>query len=176
LKRPWGVAITWSGEVVITEWDGYCVSVFNTSGRKLRSFHIYGSQSFNRPCGVTVLSNGNILVVDYNLSIQIFREDGKFLRSVKMGYRGTATDIAYNPYNNRVYVADNLNHHIKVLNPDLSILRTFGSEGRGKGQFQFPSGIDCYGDGKVYVADTNNHRIQVFTGHGKFLNMFGKYG
>ncbi len=49
---------------MVTEERGHCVSIFSSSGRKLRSFGTLGSASglFNYPCGVVVNGEGNILV------------------------------------------------------------------------------------------------------------------
>ena len=58
----------------------------------------------------------------------------------------------------------------------LSPACTFGKEGSGKGQFNFPQGISCDSTGNVYVTDRNNYCIQVFTAKGKFLRMFGRCG
>ena len=60
---PMGVAINKRGEVVVTEGDGYCVSVFSPGGVKLRSFGTQGSDQgqFKWPFGVAV---ENILVAD----------------------------------------------------------------------------------------------------------------
>ena len=85
-------------------------------------------------------------------------------------------DIAINTRNNKLYVADCLNHRIQVLNSDLTFSTTFGEEGEDKGQFTFPSGITCDNAGNVYVTEFGNDRLQVFTAEGKFLRMFGKYG
>ena len=35
VSKPWGVAVNQRGEVVVTEWDRHCVSVFSPSGEKL---------------------------------------------------------------------------------------------------------------------------------------------
>ena len=55
-------------EVVVTELDGHCVSVFSPGGKILRSFGTHGSSEgkFDSPCGVAVDGEGNILVVDGN--------------------------------------------------------------------------------------------------------------
>ena len=184
VRKPEGVAISQRGEVVVTEWDGHCVSVFSPSGEKLRSFGTYGSGQgkLKCPCGVAVEDEGNILVADHrNNRIQKFTTDGQFLAAV--GTKGSGplqfscpTDIAFNTSNNKVYVMDYGNHHVQVLNSNLTISSTFGKLGSGKGQFTYPMGIGCDSTGKVYVADTSNHRIQVFTAEGKFLRMFGKCG
>ena len=184
VREPWGVAINQRGEVVVTECDGDCVSMFSPNGEKLRSFGTRGSGQgqFKYPFGVSVDGEGNILMADSsNYRIQKFTAEGQFLAAV--GTQGSgplqfwySTDIAFNTSNNKVYVAGNLNHHVQVLNSDLTFSSTFGKKGSGKGQFSNPHGIACDSSGKVYVADINNHRIQVFTAEGKFLRMFGRCG
>ena len=183
VERPWGVAMNQRGEVVITEHHGHCVSVLSQCGKKLRSFGTEGSGhgQFKRPQGVTVDSEGNILVTDEdNHRIQKFTT-GEFLTAV--GTEGSGplqfnlpSDVTFNATNNKVYVADYLNHHVQVLNSDLTFSSTFGKEGGGKGQFKHPWSIACDSTGNVYVTDSSNHRIQVFTADGKFLRMFGRRG
>ena len=184
VRKPTGVAINQSGEVVMTEWGVHCVSVFSPSGEKLRSFGKPGSGQgqFDCPYVVAVDGEGNILVADFcNCRIQKFTAEGQFLAAV--GTKGTGplqfinpTDIAFNTSNNKVYVTDNGNHRVQVLNSDLTFSSTFGKQGSGNGQFSDPRGIACDSTGKVYVADTDNHRIHVFTAEGKFLRMFGRLG
>ena len=84
--------------------------------------------------------------------------------------------IVYSAMSGRVYVAENVNHRIQILNSDLSFAGTFGKKGSGKGQFNNPCHIACDIAENVYVADCENHRIQVFTAEGKFLRMFGRCG
>ena len=185
VREPMGVAINQRGEVVVvTEWDGHCVSVMSPNGEKLRSFGTRGSHQgqFMFPYGVAVDDEGNILVTDRdNYRVQKFTVEGQFLAAV--GTKGSGplqfnppTDIAFNTRNNKVYVADNENHRVQVLNSDLTFSSTFGKQGSGKGQFRFPYSIACNSTGKVYVADTGNYRIQIFTAEGKFLRMFGRRG
>ena len=82
---PWGVAVNQRGEVVVTDGDRYCVSVFSPSGEKLGSFGKRGScqGEFNGPYGVAVDGEGNILVgCEKNHRIQKFTTEGRFLASV----------------------------------------------------------------------------------------------
>ena len=185
VRGPWGVAINQRGEVVVTEGNGHCVSLFSPSGEKLRSFGTHGSGQgqFKYPFGVAVDGEGNILVVDcHNHRIQKFTAEGRFLAAV--GTKGSEplqfshpTDIAINTSNNKVYVIDHGNHCVQVLNSDLTFSSTFGKKDlSGKGQFSCPYGIACDSTGKVYVTDTKNHCIQVFTAEGKFLRMFSRRG
>ena len=184
VEQPWGVAINQRGEVIVAERDRYCVSVFSPSGEKLRTFGTLGTGKgqFKWPRGVAVDGEWNILVIEgYNNRIQKFTPEGQFLTAVDAKGKGPLqfdypSDIAFNAANKKVYVADSLNHCIKVLNSDLTFSRSFGKRGNGKGQFGYPRGIACDSTGKVYVVDRDNHRVQVFTAEGKFLKMIGRQG
>lgn len=182
VQAPCGAAIKQGGEVVITEHDRHCVSVFSPNGQRLQSFGTYGSGQgeFKNPRGVTVDGEGNILVVDNNNHrIQKFTAGGQFLTSVgnivsqpkRFDY---FQSITYNPGNSMVYVTNGC--CVEVLNSELRCIRSFGKYGSSRGQFDYPWGIACDSTGKVYVADSANHRIQIFTAEGKFLKMFGGRG
>ena len=182
VAEAWGVAISHSGEIVVTERGRHCVSVFTPDGEQVRSFGTYGSDEgqFREPRGIAVDHEGNVLVADWkNHRIHKFTVVGQFLVSV--GNKGTGrlefnrpSDIATS--NNVVYVVDWGNHRIQILNSDFTFLSTFGEEGSGEGQFNYPCSVACDGTGRVYVADRDNHRIQTFTSDGNFLRMFGSRG
>ena len=54
---------------------------------------------------------------------------------------------------------------------------TFGSQGNGQGQFNWPVGIAVSEKtGNIAVADMNNKRIQIFSSEGKFITEFGQQG
>ena len=135
MKEPEGVAINQRGEVVVTEYGGHCVSVFSPSGEKLRSFGTHGSSQgqFDSPYGVGVDGEGNILVADFfNYRTQKFTAEGQFLAAVGTYGSGPLqfsypTDTAFNTSNNKVYVAGNGNHHVQVLNSDLTFSSSFGT-------------------------------------------------
>ena len=181
VKKPWGVAITPKGEVVISEYNGHCVSVFSPGGEKLRSFGAYGSGQgqFNCPTKVAVDGEGNILVADQgNHRIQKFTLKGQFVAAVgKEGKQvlqfSLPRGIAFNASNDKVYVMDSL---CQVLNSDLTFFSTFGNPGIGKEQFANPRGIACDSTRKVYVANSCSDCIQVFRAEGVFLKMFGRRG
>ena len=184
VSGPWGVAINQRGEVVVTEFNEHCVSVFRPNGEKIRTFGDWGflPGTLHKPLGVAVDGEGNILEINHEFTcIQKFTSEGQFLAAVGTVGSGPLQfsdpyNIAFNTSNNKVYVADVGNHRVQVLNSDLTLSSTFGKQGSGKGQFSYPWGISCNSTGKVYVADTFNHRIQVFTAEGKFLRMFGRHG
>ena len=178
--NPWGVAFNHVGEMVISAKES--VSVFTPNRTKLRSFGTHGSGpgQFLAPSGVTVDDEGNILVADrFNHRIQKFTKDGQFLASEGTGPLQfcSPTDIAFNTHNKKVYVVDNGNGRIQVLNSDLTSSNIIvGKRGSKSGEFSFPWGVTCDSTGNVYVADSGNNRIQVFTASGKFLRKFGHHG
>ena len=181
--EPWGVAVNQRGEVIVAEFERHRISVFCSSGEKLRTFGTYGFRhgQFEYPRGVAVDDKGNVLVADSeNHRIQKFTPEGKFLAAVGAKGHGPLqfdfpTDIAFNAANKKVYVTDN-SCCIQVLDSDLTFSGSFGKSGCGKGQFDHPRGIACDSTGKVYIGDRNNNHIQVFTAEGKFLKTLGRQG
>ena len=184
VNRPWRMAVNQKGEVIVSESNRYCLSIFSPAGEKLRSFGSQGSGhgQFNRPVGVAVDDGGNILVVEeYNHRIQKFTSDWKFITAVgKEGNKplefNNPYGIAIHPLNKKVYVADCWNHRIQILNSDLTFSSSFGSRGGDNGQFEYPWDVAFDSKGNVYVADSENHCIQVFTAEGEYLRKFGKKG
>ena len=184
VQGPRGVVVNQKGEVVVTEADKCMVSVFSPDGKMLQSFGSYGSGQgqFTHPCGISTDGDGNIVVADRgNCCIQKFTVSGQFLSEV--GGRGNGPlqfdhpmEIAFSTVNKKVYVVDELNDRVQILNSDLTFFSKFGMRGSEDGQFKRPGGVACDSTGKVYVADGENNRIQVFTAVGRFLQAFGKHG
>jgi tripartite motif-containing protein 2/3/tripartite motif-containing protein 71 len=185
IEKPWGVAITRSGEIVVSDFARHCVCVFGPSGKKLRTFGSRGTGlgRFNEPRGVTVDGEGNILVADCrNHRIQKFTAEGQFLALVGTFGRGVLefTDpsrVEYNQVSNKLYVSDG--NRVQFLNSDLTFCGTIEEVGTGPGQFHedyILGGLACDSTGNVYVTDFGNARIQVFTPAGEFLRMFGGHG
>ena len=184
LDGPFGVTINQRGQITVSEFMGNCVSVLSENGEKIKTFTTHGSGpgQFDKLAGVTVDRDGNILVVDNgNHCIQKFTSDGQLLHAVGVKGEGPLQfnrpiGIAFNTTNNKIYVADQFNDRVQVLNPDLTFYKSFGAYGSSKGRFLYPAGVSCDETGKVFIADWLNHRIQVFTAEGRFLKSFGKSG
>ncbi len=76
-----------------------------------------------------------------------------------------------------VYVANSGFDSIQVFSLDGELIRSWGSEGSGREQFNSPNGIAISAtSGNVYVADTDNHRIQIFSADGVYIDEWGKEG
>ena len=182
-KNPWKIANNSKGNVIVTEFNGNRVSIFTSNGQLIKRFGKKGSKNgqFQSPAGVSIDDDDNIYVTEYNgHRVQKFSREGVFL--LVTGSRGLETlqfdtpdGVAYNRQNGKIYVCEEVNCRIQVLNKDLTFYKIFGKAGIGKadGDLNGPSGIDFDKDGHVYIADTENHRIQMFTPEGEFIQFFG---
>ena len=134
LKHPWGVAVSDDGHVIVTEWDGRCVTILDNEGKKVKSLGGKGGSGnveFSSPRGVAITPDNFILVSDDKHKIQKISMDGDRVASV--GEKGSGRQqfncpdgIAISPITGQVYIADTVNHRIQVLNPDLTFSRSFG--------------------------------------------------
>ena len=184
LKSPWGIDVTDDGLMIVSEHDNYCITVLDREGKKMKSFGSQGSGrgQFIYPSGIAVTSNRTILVVDArNHRIQELTMQGECIACI--GEKGSGPlqfkcprGITINKTTGQVFVADEGNHRIQVLNPDLTFSYTFGSNGSKNGQFHFARDVILDSKGFLYVTDIDNHRIQKFTPEGRFVDMFGTKG
>ena len=86
------------------------------------------------------------------------------------------TDVAWDAAGN-IYVADGYgNARIAKYEPSGKYIKSWGSRGRGPGQFNIVHGIAIDAQGNVYAADEGNRRVQVFDGDGTFKKQFLNVG
>ena len=184
LKEPVCIAINSQGQVVVAERGGHCITVLTLEGKKIRSFGKRGAGrgEFNKPRGVAIDRHDNIIVADtVNNRIQKFTSEGKFISSVGMAGSDPLQfklpiSVRFNPKNGKLYVCEEGNHRIQILEINLTFHSTFGTQGNKNGEFANPAGVAFDSSGNVYIADFSNHRVQVFTPEGVFLRKFGTLG
>jgi DNA-binding beta-propeller fold protein YncE len=76
-----------------------------------------------------------------------------------------------------MYIVDQGNNRIQVLDRRGRFLREWGGRGFGKGSFDNPTTIAIDTSSSVlYVLDTGNNRVQKFDLSGKYLLEFGRLG
>ncbi|MEH2042035.1 scytonemin biosynthesis PEP-CTERM protein ScyF [Nostoc sp.] len=163
------------------------INQFDSQGNFIRSFAngeftpLIPGRFFFGPSGVTFDKTGNVYVGDFNGErILKFTSDGKQI-GVIGGTTGTAlgefqgvAGTRISPVSGNIYVADQYNNRVQVLDPNGKPLYTFGSAGSGPGQLLQPIGIEVDDQENVYVADSINSRVQVFDKNGNFLTSYGQ--
>jgi len=74
-------------------------------------------------------------------------------------------DIALDPEGN-LYVLDTGNHRIQKFSPKGKFLTTFGREGQGPGEFNYPGSLDLEKNGNLIVASPYIQKIQFLNSEG----------
>ena len=178
LNLPWGITVNSKQQIIVTNFSSGLITIYDKRFEKIRELN----SGVKGPAEATVDDTDNIYTTYSNAhTVSKFTANGDLL--LRAGERGCKklqfslpSAIAYNKTNRKLYVSDEYNHRVQVLNTDLTFHSSFGKQGNDKGDFVHPAGIAFDLTGNVYVADFNNHRIQVFTTDGAFLRTFGTEG
>ena len=180
LNEPYGIAVNSHGEMVVTEWSGHRVSVFDIRGQRVRTFGSFGDrpEQMRCPAGIAVNDVDNIYVSSDH-KLQKFTSNGELIKCI--GRRGSKEGEFYDPrgvtiHSNQVYVCDPRNHRIQVLDLDLNFIQSIGSHGKGRGEFDRPRDVAFDTAGNMYVAEYGNERVQVMDSSGQFIRAFGQEG
>jgi len=161
LSGPEGGAVAPDGRVIATNTGGGSVSVFR-DGKLERTVGKYGNGNgeFARPHDVEAASDGTVYVVDSgNHRVQIFGADMQHRATF-----GPALKLDEPKYlhfdGNRIWLADEDNHRVLLLDRSgqpLGVLGT-GQRGRGPNAFYKPEAVLARAP-YVWVIDTYNDRI-----------------
>ena len=73
-------------------------------------------------------------------------------------------------------VTDNSSHCVYIFDGQDQLVRKFGSNGSGIGQFLNPRGLAFDANNDLYVSDHSNNRVQKFTIKSEYLLQFGHEG
>ncbi len=121
----------------------------------------------------------------------VLDRDGRFLDAWGEGIFTNAHGICIGP-DDTVYLADNMDHTVRVFRPDGTLVRTLGQAGvasdtgfvawtnpveRAAGPFNMVTNAAPAPDGRLYVADGyGNARVHVFDPGGEHLFSWGEPG
>lgn len=161
LSGPEGVAVTADGRVLVTNTGAGTLAVLRdgklerTLGRRGR-----GPGEFLRPHDVEVSADGSVYVVDSgNDRVQIFDRDLEY-----RGSFGPALKLDSPKYlhfdGDRIWLADEDNHRILLLDRAHRVRGVLGTGGRGRGPNAFykPEAVLARAP-FVWVIDTYNDRV-----------------
>lgn len=126
-----------------------------------------------------VTKDGRVLVVDrdhhrivaFNTEGEILQVIGDYQKPGKLGALfNHPTDVAVNA-NGEFFVSDGYgNSCVHHLSPTGELIKTWGKQGTGNGEFSIPHSILVDEKDQVLVADRENNRIQIFNQSGEYLN------
>ena len=192
-----GIAADAHGHVYVVHRGEHPIMEFDAGGKFLRAF---GDGLFDRAHAVRIDPDGNLWAVDDGSHVVMKMDSEGHVRMVlgrkrkpgtsvpppHPGPRGMRdddvllfnrpTDIAFAP-NGDFYVTDGYgNSRVVKFSRDGRFLKTWGSKGNGKGQFDTPHSIAVDRRGLVYVADRENYRIQIFNPDGEFVRQWTNLG
>jgi hypothetical protein len=94
------------------------------------------------------------------------------------GESGGTESVLNRPFDLRVdalgniYVLDWGDTDFKVFGPDGRLLRKFGKEGQGPGEFAIPAYFDLAADGRIFLLSARQHQMVLLDGGGKYLSSF----
>lgn len=173
--NPLGLAFGPEGDLYTTDVSGnrkhQRILVFGGQGSEpLRKIGSRGMFWF--PNGLVLDAKRDLYVTDSdNGRLEIFDPNGKLTstiaRGVGEGDLGLPRGIAIS--GERLFVVDTTSHTVKVYRLPGQVTEvpryvgSFGVEGIGNGQFQYPNGIAIDGNGRIYVTDRENDRVQVWS-------------
>lgn len=152
LKQPVAVAESDEGEVLVTEWMGGEVVVFDSGGKRVRSFPC----DCEAPGYVACSPNGNIIVTDWKRHIvKVFDRRGKV--RWEYGEHGSGEGQLDHPYGvctdqwNNIIVCDTWNNRIHLLSPEGVYVRTLLTKTDG---IEWPQAIAVDGTtGQLVIAE-----------------------
>ena len=148
---------------------------------------------FNVPSGIARAADGRLFIVDTNNNrIRVISADGATVStyagdgvdgfadgSTSTARFGSPRGIAV-AADGRLFVADELNHRIRVISADGATVSTYAGDGvenfadgsTTTARFSSPLGVAVAADGRLFVADTGNHRIRVISADGATVSTY----
>ena len=154
-----------SGTLYVCEYGGHDrVQMFQPDGTWLGEFGTSGTApgEFQRPSGI-VWREGLLYVADaFNNRVQVFTEQGKFVRVLADGVAGASL---YYPYDltltpdDRLCVVEYGGNRVTEIDLEGRLIGRYGVAGGGERQLMTPWGITVDDQGRVLVCDTGNRRL-----------------
>ncbi len=210
--QPQGVALAADGRLFVADELNNRIRVISADGATVSTYagtgigfdFADGSTStarFSLPSGVAVAADGRLFVADtFNHRIRVISADGATVSTYAgsgFGFaNGSTTTARFDQpqgvavaADGRVFVADTLNHRIRVISADGATVSTYAGSGNtgtfGGGfadgststaRFEDPTDLVVASDGRLFVADRDNSRIRVISADGASVSTYAGSG
>jgi sugar lactone lactonase YvrE len=167
-NEPNDIAIAANGDIFITL--GHSpgagkgdprVLKFDKDGKFIKSWGGKGTEpgKFDVAHGLAIDAKGLLWVTDReNQRIQIFDQDGKYIREIKYAGLPCALDIG----KQYIYMVNGFTGQLLRLDLDGKVLAAVGKPGNGVGEFGEAHFVAVSPKGDIYVADSVNRAVQKF--------------
>jgi tripartite motif-containing protein 71 len=160
LNWPWGLAAIGSGgDLVVADTNNHRVQRWNPS-----TGVVWTATGFNFPKDVDIdRTTGTVYVADSKSKrvVALDGDTGAQLRSFGTAQLHSPEGIVFDSTANTVWVADTSFNRLVEYTAGGGFVRSFGSAGTGRGQFNRPTHLEIAGR-RLFVADTWNDRVQIF--------------
>ena len=130
------------------------------------------------PRAMDISPEGELFVLDDVGRVNVYGSDGALRRKWWMPeYTVGRPEGIEVLRDGRLAIADTHYHRVIICDQQGIVLRKFGEEGEGPGQFIFPCDVTQDPAGNLYVSEYGgNDRVQKFTEQGEFLTEWGEPG
>ncbi|HEY9173910.1 MAG TPA: NHL repeat-containing protein [Verrucomicrobiae bacterium] len=203
---PNGILHMANGEVLVSEWSGHFIRKLSTNGQVSTFAGLpagagfangTGTEArFQDPSGVWVSNTGGVTVVDRTHTLRHITASGVTTTLAGAAWLGGTNDgvgpaarfrvpvaLAGSP-DGTLFVADQNNHVIRKVAPDLTVATLAGGHGVAgavdatglAARFRSPMGVLFAPDGLLYVADTGNHTLRKIGADGQVTTLAGLSG
>jgi DNA-binding beta-propeller fold protein YncE len=166
LNEPNDLAIARNGDIFVVQ--GHTagkgdprVLKFDKNGMFITSWGGHGREpgKFEVAHGIALDAKGLLWVADReNQRIQVFDDDGKFIRELK--YAGLPCSLQIG--DQAIYMVNGFAGQLLRLDLNGKVLAAVGKAGKGLGEFGEAHFVAVSPKGEIYVADTVNSALQKF--------------
>ena len=173
---PIGVVKGSGGEFFIVDAKTSDIKVIDTGTMQIKPLSIMKmprERDIFIPGGLAVDTKGRLYVVDkLNKIIVVLKQDGTFLRSIKVKKRGFyGFDDMRVDEKGFVYAVDAVGATAYVFDDSGKLVLSFGNKGKGALDFPVSIAVNRAGD-SIYVLDRHKGAIVVFNAKGSWKNTF----
>ena len=178
LKNPTSLLRTIDGRFLVVEPSKRNVVVIDVAQKSINLLdlaEVSDSATFN-PGRMAIDSDGNIYIIDRaNNRILVFNLNLKFNKEVIKESKIRFDDIKVDR-NGYIYTLSTLEGIARKYDRSGKKILEFGSRGKGRDEFSFPTSLAVDNKGLIYIVDQHKNKIFVFDRKGKFVFNFSRLG